>query len=106
MKINQWSVAGAVSAFEWDALDTVAGPDHEALAIVKELIGGTWPKWYPEADPARGSAVPKQLVLLLGYCLNQVAQLFEEEATQMAIDALASGTQNAVRESAKRLRCE
>jgi len=105
-EINQWTVAGAAQGFEWDALDTVAGPDHEASAIAKELVGSAWTKWYPDADPDRGAVVPKQLVLLLGYCLNQVAQLFEEEATKMAIDALASNSQNAVRESAKRLRCE
>jgi len=102
---SNWGL-GPMAPFQWDALDTEAGPDYDAVQVAKEVIGQTWASWYPEADPKGEDVVPRQLVQLINHCLTQVKQKFEEEQAKMAIDALAPEIQHAVRESSKRLRSE
>ena len=93
-----------MAPFQWDALDTEAGPDHEAAQIAKEVIGRTWSLWSPDADPHGDDVVPRQLIQLINHCLTQVKQQFEEAQAKMAIDALAPEIQDSVKASSKRLR--
>jgi len=102
---SAWGL-GPMAPFQWDALDTEAGPGFEAVQVSKEVIGRMWALWYPEADPKREDVVPRQLVQLISHCLTQVKQKFEDEQAKMAIDALAPRMQHALRESSKRLRSE
>ena len=95
-----------MAPFQWDALDTEAGPDHEAVQIAKEVLGKAWTLWYPDDDPHGDDVVPRQLVQLINHCLVQVKQQFEEEHAKEAIEAIAPEIKDADRASSKRLRCE
>jgi len=104
--LQSWAVAGTNQPFDWEALDLMAGPSHDAVDVARKLLGGVWDKWYKDEQPHQAAVVPRQFALHLMHCLNNVKQVFEGQEEKKAIDLLAAKGQEAIRASAKRLRTE
>jgi len=104
--LQSWAVAGTNQPFDWEALDLMAGPSHDAVDVARKLLGGVWDKWYKDEQPHPSAVVPRQFALHLMHCLNNVKQVFEGQEEKKAIDLLAAKGQEAIRASAKRLRTE
>ena len=104
--LQSWAVAGTNQPFDWEALDLMAGPSHDAVDVARKLLGGVWDKWYKDEQPQPAAVVPRQFALHLMHCLNNVKQVFEGQEEKKAIDLLAAKGQEAIRASAKRLRTE
>ena len=103
--LQKWNVAGAVLPFDWDALDLAVGPHLDAIVVARELVGQElWQKWYADTAPQGATVVPRQLALLVHHCLGNIQQVFI--AAKEAIGPLAAKGNDAVRESAKRLRTQ
>jgi len=100
--MNSWSLAGASSPFQWEAIDPVVGDALDIIMITKELIGATWSKWY-DADPPKTAVVPRQVALLLLHCLTAIKKEFESvdkaESSKAALEGLEK-----LHQSTKRLR--
>jgi len=100
--MNSWSLAGASSPFQWEAIDPVIGDALDIITITKELIGATWSKWY-DADPPKTAVVPRQVALLLLHCLTAIKKEFETVDKAASNKAALEGLEK-LHESTKRLR--
>jgi len=103
--LQQWKLRGA-APFDWEALDTAAGPSRNAIDVVRKLIGDVWSKWYGSTMPAPSTVVPRQLALTIDHCLSNVKAVFEASDQQTAIRELAEKAGEVARLSAKRLRSD
>ena len=99
--LNTWTKTCIMTPFDWATIDGILGDKLQALTVAKELMGGTWKKWYPNGDPDLGDAVPYQAGQILFHALNEIKNEFEtiEGRKQAAMDGI-----QLLKESAKRLR--
>ena len=104
--LTSWQAAGAATAFEWKALNSSTGEVIEPIALGKQLLGRVWDRWYGDKPPVGTSVVPRQVVLLMQWCLGQIKHEFEAAEVRQNIATRASGGFEAVKASAKRLRLE
>jgi len=102
--LDEWSKVGAVTMFDWKALDLTVNNGTDCKVMAKELVGGLWDRWYVDDEPDDHSVVPRQLGLLIHYVLGMVKEEYEKEEAKQAINKIAKEGSQALRESAKRLR--
>jgi len=102
--LQQWKL-GEAAPFDWETIDTAAGPAHSAVEIVQKLVGNVWSKWYG-SEPAPTTVVPRQLALTVDHCLSNVKTVFEASDQKKAIRELAEKAGIVAKASAKRLRSD
>ena len=102
--LDEWAKVGAVTMFDWKALDLTVNNGTDCKVMAKELVGGLWDRWYVDDEPDDHSVVPRQLGLLIHYVLGMVKEEYEKEEAKQAINKIAKEGSQALRESAKRLR--
>jgi len=104
--LTSWQTSGAATAFEWKALDSSTGDVIEPIALGKQLLGRVWDRWYGSKPPEGASVVPRQVALLMQWCLSQIKLEFEAVEVRQNVAMRAPSGMEAVRESAKRLRLD
>jgi len=102
--LQNWSWAGGAHAFQWRALQAVAGTVEKAMEIVKQATGDQWVKFYP-TPPDELDVVPKQLALFALHTLTSLRIVYADSQVKEVKELGMEGLE-AVRDSGKRLRTE
>ena len=103
--LQNWSWAGATSAFQWQALKTTAGSVEKAMEIVRTATGSQWSRFYPDM-PGELDVVPRQLAQFALHSLTKLQIVFADAQEQQKSVALGMEGVQALRDSCKRLRTD